>query len=123
MSDLYLLKSLKMKKEIIQLNVSEYLAYILLYAANADFETDKTELEIIHESVSKEEFRRMKKAFDDAGDTERLGVIMHYKDVYQGLLNDTSVVTNQLKSIFIADDRYSAVEKAVFIFLKKLLKQ
>lgn len=110
-----------MKNEVIQLNISEYLAYILLYAANADFETDKEELEIIHETVSKEEFRRMKKAFDDASDTERLEVIVQYREVYSDLLNDTSVVTNQLKSIFKADDQYSAVEKAVFIFLKKLL--
>ncbi len=110
-----------MKKKIIQLNISEYLAYILLYAANADFETDKEELEIIRETVTKKEFRRVKNAFDNAGETERLDVIMHYRDAYIGLLNDTSLVTNQLKSIFMADDKYSAVEKAVFIFLKKLL--
>jgi hypothetical protein len=110
-----------MKKEIIQLNISEYLAYILLYAANADFETDKEELEIIRETVSKKEFLKVKKAFDNASDTERLDVIIHYRDVYSDLLNDTSLVTNQIKSIFMADDKYSAVEKAVFIFLKKLL--
>jgi hypothetical protein len=110
-----------MNKEIIQLNINEYLAYILLYAANADFETDKEELEIIHDTLSKEEFRRIKKAFDDASDTERLGVIMHYRDAYISLLNDTSLVTDQLKAIFVADEKYSAVEKAVFIFLKKLL--
>jgi hypothetical protein len=110
-----------MNKEIIQLNISEYLAYILLYGANADFETDTVELEIIRETVSKEEFRRITKAFDEASDTERLGVIMHYRDAYVNLLNDTSLVTNQLKSIFMADEKYSAVEKAVFIFLKKLL--
>lgn len=110
-----------MNQEIIQLNISEYLAYIMLYGANADFETDKEELEIIHETVSKEEFRRVKKAFDNASDTERLDVIMHYRDAYIGILNDNSLVTTQLKSIFMADEKYSAVEKAVFIFLKKLL--
>jgi len=110
-----------MNKEIIQLNISEYLAYILLYAANADFETDKEELDIIRETVSKEEFRRIKKAFDETSDNERLRVIMHYRDAYISLLNDTSLVTNQFKSIFTADEKYSAVEKAVYIFLKKLL--
>jgi len=110
-----------MNKEIIQLNISEYLAYILLYASNADFETDKEELDIIRETVSKEEFRRIKKAFDETSDNERLRVIMHYRDAYISLLNDTSLVTNQFKSIFTADEKYSAVEKAVYIFLKKLL--
>ena len=110
-----------MNKEIIQLNIGEYLAYILLYAANADFETEKEELEIIRENFSKEEFGRIKKAFDETSDSERLGVIMHYRDAYIGLLNDTSLVTEQLRSIFMADEKYSAVEKAVFIFLKKLL--
>ena len=110
-----------MNKEIIQLNNSEYLAYILLYAANADFETGMQELEIIRETVSKEEFRRVKKAFDEASDSERLEVIMHHREAYIDWLNDTSLVTNQLKAIFMADEKYSAVEKAVFIFLNKLL--
>ena len=110
-----------MKKEIIQLNVNEYLAYILLYAANADFEIGKEELEIIRESVSREDYKRIRKSFDEDNDAERLGVIMHYRDAYKDILIDSPTITNQLKAIFLADDRYPSIEKAVFIFLKKLL--
>jgi hypothetical protein len=35
-----------MKKEIIELNISEYLAYMLLYATNADFETGRKNLKL-----------------------------------------------------------------------------
>ena len=110
-----------MKKEIIQLDISEYLAYILLYAANADFEMAKAEMDIIRESISREDFRKIKKSFDEANDAERLSVIMHYRDAYLDVLVDSPAVMNQLKAIFMADEKYSAVEKAVFIFLNKLL--
>ena len=111
-----------MKKEIIQLDIAEYLAYILLYAANADFEMAKEELDMIRESVSREDFKRIRKDFDDSNDAERLDVIMHYRDAYMDVLVDAPTVINQLKAIFMAEDGNSAVEKAVFIYLKKLLK-
>jgi hypothetical protein len=111
-----------MKKEIIQLDINEYLAYILLYAANADFEIGKEELDIIRESVSREDYKRIRKSFDESNDAERLGVIMHYRDAYMDILIDSPAVVNQLKAIFLADDRYPSIENAVFIYLKKLLK-
>jgi hypothetical protein len=110
-----------MKKEIIQLDISDYLAYILLYAANADFEMAKEELDIIRESVSREDFIRIRKHFDDSNDAERLAVIMHYRDAYMSILAYSPSVINQLKAVFSADEKYPAIEKAVFIFLKKLL--
>ena len=110
-----------MKKEIIQLDVNEYLAYILLYAANADFEIAEEEMQIMRETLSKQEFKRIRKAFDDSNDSERLDVIMYYKDTYIDILMDTPSIVKQLKAIFLADDRYPSIEKAVFIYLKRLL--
>ena len=110
-----------MKKEIIPLNINEYLAYILLYAANADFEVAREELEIIRESVSREDFSRIRKSFDDSNDAERLEVIMHYRDAYLDILLDTPVLAEHLKSVFLADHQYNSVEKGVFIYLRKLL--
>jgi hypothetical protein len=111
-----------MKKEMIDLDIAGYLAYILLYAANADFEMAKEELDIIRDSVNREDFKRIRKAFDDANDAERLQVLMYYKDAYINVLADSTSIINQIKAIFNSDDSYPAIEKAVFIFLKKLLK-
>jgi len=110
-----------MEKEIIQLNLKEYLAYLLLYAANADFEIEKEELEIIEKSLDHADYERVRKAFDKANDAGRLEVIMHYKKVFLNVLVDPDAVTAQLKEVFMADEEYPSIEKAVFIYLKKLL--
>jgi hypothetical protein len=110
-----------MEHEIVQLNFNEYIAYLLLYAANADFEIEKEELEIIERSLDKEDYERVRKAFDRANDAERLEVIMHYKKIYHNTLMDAEAVTSQLKEVFMADEEYPSIEKAVFMYLKKLL--
>ena len=111
-----------MNKEIIHLNINEYLAYILLYAANADFEMAKEELDIIRETVSRDDFNRIRRSFEASSDTEKLEVIMHYRDAYLNVLMDNAEVSNHLRSLFLADHHYNAVEKEVFLFLKRFLK-
>jgi hypothetical protein len=110
-----------MQHDIVQLDFNEYLAYLLLYAANADFEIEKEELEIIERSVSHDDYEKVRKAFEKATDAERLEVIMHYKKVYVNTLMSPDAVMAQLKEVFMADEEYPSVEKAVFIYLKKLL--
>jgi hypothetical protein len=111
-----------MKEEIIQLDITEYLAYILLYAANADFEMAKEEMKIIRETVSREDFRRIRKSFNESNDAERLAVIMHYRHPYIDILMDTPSLLKHLNNLFMADERYPSIEIAVFIYLKRLLQ-
>lgn len=111
-----------MENQNVQLNFNEYMAYLLLYAANADFEIEKKELQIIRKSLSREEYQKVRETFDNANDAERLGVIMQYKKVFIDVLIDTDAVIKQLKEVLHADDENESFEQGVFIFLKKLLQ-
>jgi hypothetical protein len=71
-----------MDKEMINLDVDEFLAYFLFYAVNADFGILPEELESIHNHVDHQDLRRIRKAFDEANDLQRLNLIMYYKDLY-----------------------------------------
>ena len=117
-----LIKTTTMEKHPIKLDINEYLAYLMLYAANADFEIEKEELHLIRQAVDREEYRMVRNAFDKANDAERLEVIMRYKDEYINTLRDQDAVIDQLKEVLQADGEDESVERGVFILLKKLLR-
>ena len=117
-----LIKTTTMEKHPIKLDLNEYLAYLMLYAANADFEIEKEELHLIRQAVDREEYRMVRNAFDKAKDAERLEVIMRYKDEYINTLRDQDAVIDQLKEVLQADGEDESVERGVFILLKKLLR-
>ncbi len=117
-----LIKTTTMEKHPIKLDLNEYLAYLMLYAANADFEIEKEELHLIRQAVDREEYRMVRNAFDKANDAERLEVIMRYKDEYINTLRDQDAVIDQLKEVLQADGEDESVERGVFILLKKLLR-
>ena len=106
---------------MIPLDLNEYLAYILLYAANADFEITADELDLIRKNIDREDFKRIKKEFDAAGDAEKLDVIMHYKEPYIHILLDSASLEEKLKEVLMADDSYPSVERAINTFLHRLL--
>ena len=106
---------------MISLDLNEYLAYILLYTANADFEISGGEIELIRKNIDREDFKRIKKEFEDAGDAERLEVIMHYKDPYLHALLDSASLEEKMKEVLMVDGRYPSVERAVNTFLHHLL--
>ena len=97
-----------MEQEIIRLNFNEYLAYLMLYAANADFEIEKEELQIIRKFISREEYKKVRQAFDNTNDAGRLKVIMHYKKAYINTLKDTDTVIHQLKEVDLQIENHNS---------------
>ncbi|MCD4734505.1 MAG: TerB family tellurite resistance protein [Bacteroidales bacterium] len=103
------------------LTYNEFLAYLLLYAANADFNIEKKELDIIHKVIDDQELEHVKKEFEHKNDAQRLEVIMENKKIHFDPVEDKQKLFTHLKDIFLADEQYLAVEKAVFLYLRKLL--
>lgn len=106
---------------MISLDLNEYLVYILLYTANADFEISGEELDLIRKNIDREDFKRIKNAFDAAGDADRLEVILHYKAPYLHVLMDSAALEMKMKEVLMADGRYPSVERAINTFLHRLL--
>lgn len=104
-----------------RLTYDEFLAYLLLYAANADFNIRDEELEIIRKTVDEHELGHIREEFERLNDAERLERIMECKSTYVDMMEDTSGLFLRMKEVFLADDRYLSVEKAIFLYLRRLL--
>ncbi|NOQ75733.1 MAG: hypothetical protein GQ574_27245 [Crocinitomix sp.] len=99
----------------------ELKAYVLLFAAHANFLEDKKEMDFIKKLVGKNNLDHMHDEFDADNDyqriqkikaeTERLG---YGKDEIDNLFLD-------IKALFIADGRVDVLEENLFRGLKHIL--
>lgn len=103
------------------MDYNEYLAFLLLYAADIDQQIKEEEKEIILTVVEQSEYKAIKKRFDKLNDYERIELIQSHKEEFISTEIDKEKILNDLKSIFLADDEYLAIEKAIFMYLKRLL--
>ena len=103
------------------MNYNEYLAFLLLYAADIDQQIKEEEKEIILKIVEQSEYKEIKKNFNKLNDYERIRLIQKHKAEFITTEEKKEEVFKNLKSIFLANDEYMAVERAVFMYLRKML--
>lgn len=101
---------------------NDFLAYLLLFAAVADFKITPEEKEFLFSRVDIDNYEHIHKEFDKANDYERLQTIMSFREKYFGTDEQKLGLFNDLKDMFLADDHYPSVEKAIFTGLKRILK-
>lgn len=102
-------------------NQKEFLAFILLYAANVDSEYTVQEQEMITEVVDQEHYTSVKETFDQMNDTQCLELIQAYKGLYFPTGEQTEELLAKLDSLFEADGDYSRFESAIRSMLHRLL--
>ncbi len=110
-----------MSSEKPQWSYNEFLAYLLLYAANADFNINDEERKLLLSGLNTYDYNNISKAFDKSNDYERLQVIESFRDSYYPDDHSKEKLLNDLKKIFLADEEYNSVERAVFMGLRKVL--
>lgn len=104
-----------------QWSYNEFLAYLLLYAANADFEINEEERKLLLSGLNTYDYNKISKAFDKCNDYERLQIIGTYRDLYYPDDESKEKILNDLRNVFLADEEYNSVERAVFMGLRKVL--
>jgi hypothetical protein len=100
----------------------DFLAYLLLYAANADLKIAEQEKEMLFSKVNAEEYDHVQKQFEKENDFSRLQTIQSFRKKYYD--NETTIdkLISDLKDMFLADNKYNSLEKALFMGLKRILK-
>jgi len=101
---------------------NEYLAFMLLYAASVDLILELEEKELILKIVEQSEYKDIKKSFDKINDYERIQLIKKYKEQFITSEDIKRNVLLKIKDVFLADDQYLAIEKAIFLYLGRLLE-
>ena len=110
-----------MSSEKPQWSYNEFLAYLLLYAANADFDINDEERKLLLSGLNTYDYNNIRKAFDKSNDYERLQIIGIYRDLYYPDDESKEKILNDLRNVFLADEEYNSVERAVFMGLRKVL--
>ena len=101
----------------------ELIAYILLYAAKADFIETQEEKEAIISKVPIEKYNSIHKEFDSDNDyisVQKIYTTMHQ---YNYSRNDIDAVLQEIKSLFLSDGSFDILEKNMLIGLKRLFSE
>jgi uncharacterized tellurite resistance protein B-like protein len=110
------------KKDITTWNYEEFLAFLLLYAAQADLEMSEEEQELIIEKTSKTAFEQAKKELLHLNDYDTLQTILSFKDRFFATEVQKNNLINDLKTICQSDGKLSDIEQELMLMLAKIMK-
>lgn len=96
-------------------------AYLLVYAAQADFIIQEEEEKIILTKISAEEYEAAKKLFNEHTDIESIEYITTLSNQLALTSEQKTDLLNKIMQVFLADDEFDAREKQVNLFIKKIL--
>ena len=99
----------------------ELIAYILLFAANSDFEESNLERNVIISKVDMQTFSRIHQEFDKDNDYQCIQKIQKNLELHNYSVNDLDTLFSDIKTLFYADGNFDVLERNMFLYLKKVL--
>ncbi|MEI6575832.1 MAG: hypothetical protein WCO63_06605 [Bacteroidota bacterium] len=99
----------------------EFNAYVLLYAAEANFFETTHEEAIIRDRINEDTFRKILHEIKHDNEFERLSKIMYCAEKFKYSHEDVDTLMEAIKELFLADERFDAVEQSIFVALKRIL--
>ncbi|MEM6965130.1 MAG: hypothetical protein AAF573_10205 [Bacteroidota bacterium] len=102
-------------------NFQEFSAFLMLYAAHADLEMTEDEKAAILQKVDQATFDVINEEYVQLSDKEKIDLILSYKGVHFPTAERTNELLNVLKEEFLADGKYSLLERNLMMIMKKLM--
>jgi len=99
----------------------ELIAYILLFAANSNFEESNKERNVIISKVDMQTFSDIHEEFDKDNDYQSLLKIQEGLERHDYSKTDLTQLFSDIKVLFYADGEFDVLERNMFDFLKKIL--
>ena len=99
----------------------ELIAYILLYAANSDYNESNLERNVIISKVDMETFSKIHTEFDDDNDYQSIQKIQQGLEKHQYSVEDMDALFADIKTLFYADGDFDVLEQNMMLYLKKIL--
>ncbi len=100
---------------------NEFLAFLFLYAAAADLVLTQSELELISEKVGMENLKKAKSIHETLSDYEQIQLIMAHKEEHYPNEEQKASLLEELRKIFLADNKFSVQEQNMMRSLNKLM--
>lgn len=100
----------------------DYLAFLMVYAANADFSINEKEKAYIKKRVGKDEFDRMVQFYKDLHDMECINLLIEFKEKYCHSEEDLDTILKDFNKVLLEDHEIDAEEEAVYVGIRHLLR-
>ena len=100
---------------------TELSAYTLLYCAHSNFTETSEELELVKSKVASDDFISIRKEFNNDNDYQSIQKIQSTVQRLGYSLSQKDDLISEIKTLFLADGKFDAIEKSIFSGLKKLL--
>ncbi len=111
-----------MDKHVKDWTKSDFLAYVLIYAANCDFIETDDEKNYILQLVPQDEYNEMHLVFDYDNDYQASQKIIDHIKEKDYSKEELGKILKDIEGIFMSDNEYDSVEKILMIELKKLFQ-
>lgn len=99
----------------------DFLAFVLMYAAYADNELVQDEIDAMVEKVGKDREENAKKIMDKLSDSERIDLILSFREKFFPTKEDHEKLFADMKTVFLADGKYNQLEQFIMMYLKRIL--
>jgi replicative superfamily II helicase len=96
----------------------DFIAYLMIFAANSDLEFTDDEKEYIIKKVGRFEYEKMLTLFESHNDYESIEFILELKKVYVDEEGHDDMMS-LLKKVFFTDNEFSTLEQGVFLALQR----
>lgn len=100
----------------------EFKAYLLLYAANANFFETEEEKETILSMVDPVTYHQIHKELDYDNDYQSIQKILHNIEKYNYSKEYLEILIKDIQTVFDADRNHDVLEDNMILALKKLFK-
>jgi uncharacterized tellurite resistance protein B-like protein len=116
------LKLATMKKELSNTwSYTEFHAFVLFYAANADGRITSEEIALIRTHVTESQFLAIETAFKSNTDSTVLNHILSYRERYFSTQTDREKLLADMQAIFNADSNFSTMERNVQRIFQRII--
>lgn len=100
----------------------EFKAYLLSYAASADYFESKEEKATILSYVSKDIYKKVHLELKGDNDYQSIQKILFTLDKYNYSKDDLNVLFEDIKTLFEADGKFDVLEENMMHALRRLIK-
>lgn len=99
----------------------ELQTYLFIYCMNADYKETKEELRSITSKTDNETYKEMHYEFEKDNDYMSIQKITESFNILNYKKEETEVLFNEIKELFLSDGKYVILERNLMLGLKRLL--
>ena len=100
----------------------EFLAYLIIYAAQINQIETEEEKEFIKSRFDSKTLKKIYKEINSDNDYQRIQKVMVYTYQKNYLSHDLDHLLKEIKELLLGDGKFDATEQALYHYLKKIFK-